>query len=112
MEIINVRINNATVVLDDRDRLSARMNFEAERGCVSWEFILTNSIDVQRLVKLMNYAGAYYVEGLDGKIVRIVNCASSLRGFGDPIKEKFIPTFGEQLKELTITEFEELLKTK
>ena len=52
------------------------------------------------------------MKNLNGKIVRAVNHDCFFRGFGDPIKDKFIPAFGEELKEVTEAQFEELLKTK
>lgn len=112
MEITNARIKNVTVGLDDRDRLSARMTFECKHDCCDWGFILTNPTDAQRLVKLMNYTGVYDVKNLNGKVVRVVNHDCFFRGFGDPIEDKFIPAFGEELKEVTEAQFEELLKTK
>lgn len=112
MRITNSRIKNVTVGLDDRDRLSARMTFEGQRGSCEWIFILANPKDVERLVNLMNYARVNEVEELDGKIVRIVDCDGLFRGFGDPIEDKFIPVFGEELKEVTEAQFEEMLKTK
>ena len=112
MQINNARITNVTVGLDDRERLSARMTFESELGCCDWGFILTNPVDSQRLVKLMNYTGVYDVKNLNGKIVRVVNHECFFRGFGEPIEDKFIPAFGEELKEVTETQFEEILKNK
>lgn len=112
MEITNARIKNVTVGLDDRDWLSARVTFEWKHGCCDRGFILTNPTDAQRLVKLMNYTGVYDVKNLNGKVVRAVNHDFSFRGFGDPIEDKFIPAFGEELKEVTEAQFEELLKTK
>ena len=112
MEVNNARIKNVTVGLDDRDRLSARMTFESQHGCCDVGFILTNPTDAQRLVKLMNYTGVYEVKNLNGKIGRVVNHDCSFRGFGEPIEDKFIPAFGEEFKEVTEAQFEELLKTK
>ena len=112
MKVNNAKIKNVTVGLDDRDRLSARMTFESQLGCCDWGFILTNPTDAQRLVKLMNYTGVYDVKNLNGKIVRTVMHDCFFRGFGDHIEDKFIPAFGEELKEVTEAQFEELLKTK
>lgn len=112
MEITNARIKNVTVGLDDRDRLSARMTFEGQHGCCDWGFILTNPVDAQRLMKLMSYTGTYEVKNLNGKIVRKIDHDNFFRGFGDPIEDKFVPAFGEELKEVTEAQFEELLKTK
>lgn len=110
MEITNARIKNVTVGFDDRDRLSARMTFDGQRGCYDWGFILTNPTDVQRLMKLMNYAGIYEVGDLSNKIIRVVNKACFFRGFGHPIENKFVPTSTEEFKEVSEAEFEELLK--
>lgn len=112
MEVNNARIKNVTVGLDDMDRLSARMNFESQHGCCNWEFILNYPTDAERLVKLMNYTGVDDVKNLNGKIVRVVIHGFSFRGFGDPIEDKFIPAFGEEFKEVTEAQFEELLKAK
>lgn len=109
MTIENRRIKNVKVGLDDRDRLSIRMTFDGIWSC-DWGFILTNPIDSQRLVKLMNYAGVSDVMDLNGKIIRVVNHDRFLRGFGDPIEDKFVPTFGEELQEITEEEFNKLLK--
>ena len=87
MEITNVRIKNVTVGLDSRHNLSARMTFE-----------------------LMSYAGTNTVQKLNGKIVRKIDHNNNFRGFGDPIKDKFIPVFGEDLKEVTSVQFKKLLK--
>lgn len=112
MEIINARIKNVTVGLDDRDRLSAMMTLESRHNCCDWGFILTNPTDAQRLVKLMKYTGVRDVEDLSGKTIRVVKHDCCFRGFGDIIEDKFIPAFGEELKEVTEAQFEELLKTK
>lgn len=112
MQVNNARIINVTVGLDDRDNLSARMTFEFQHGCCDWGFGLTDPIDSQRLVKLMNYTGVYDVEKLNNKIVRVVNYERFFRGFGDPIEDKFVPAFGEEFKEVTETQFEEMLKNK
>lgn len=112
MKINNARIKNVTVGLDDRDRLSVRMTFESQCGCCDWSFILTNSADAQRLVILMNYTSTYNVEELDGQIVRMVEYDSFFRGFGHPIEDKFVPAFGEEVKEVTEAQLSEILKTK
>lgn len=112
MKLNNARIEDVTVGLDDLNRLSVRMTFESQSVCFNWEFILNNPTDVQRLVKLMNYTDVYDFENLNGKIVRTVMHSYAFRGFGDPIEDKFIPVFGEKLKEVTEAQFEELLKTK
>ena len=114
MEVNNAKVRNVTVGLDDLDRLSARMTFQSQLGCCDYGFILTNQTDAQRLVKLMNYTGVYDVKNLNGEIVRTVSYDNDCfpRGFGDPIEDKFIPAFGEELKEVTEAQFEELLKTK
>ena len=112
MEVNNAIIKNVTVGLDDRDRLSARMTFEGQHGCCDWGFILTNPADAQRLVMLMNYTDTYDVKNLNGKIVRKVDHDCFFRGFGHPIEDKFVPAFGEEVKELTEAQFSELLKTK
>lgn len=111
MKITNARIKNVTVGLDNRDRLSARMTFEGQDGCWDLGFILTNPTDVQRLIKLMNYVGAYKVDGLSGKIIRQVYSGDFLRGFGHPIKDKYVPTLTTEFKEINEAEFEELLKS-
>ena len=110
MEITNARIKNVTVGFDDRDRLSARMSFDGQYSCCDWGFILTNPTDVQRLIKLMNYVGAYEVEDLSGKIIRKVESGNFFRGFGHPIMDKFVPTLTEDFKEINELQFEELLK--
>ena len=112
MEITNARIKNVTVGLDNRDRLSASMTFEGPNFCRNCCFILTDPTDVQRLVKLMLYTGTSEVQELNGKIIRRIDKNNFLRGFGDPIANKFIPIFGDELKELTESQFEELLNTK
>jgi len=110
MEVNNARITNLTIGLDDRDRLSARMTFECHFGACDWAFILTNPKDAERMVKLMNYTGVHKVEALNGKIVRIVIHGSCFRGFGDPIEDKFVPALGEEFKEVTVEQFEVMLK--
>lgn len=112
MEINNARIKNVTVGLDDRDRLSARMTFEWQHGCCDWGFILTNPVDAQRLVMLMNYTGTYNVGTLNGQIIRKVEDDGLFRGFGHIIEDKFVPAFGEEVKEVTEAQFSEMLKTK
>lgn len=112
MEVMNARIENVTVGLDDRDRLSVRMCFNGGWGC-EWGFILTNPIDSQRLIKLMEYTRTSDVLKLNGKIVRMVTHDCFFRGFGDPISNKFVPAFGEELQEITEEDFKKLLeKTK
>ena len=108
MEVNNARIKNVTIGLDDRDRLSARMTFEYQFGCCDWGFLLTNPRDSQQLAKLMGYTGTYDAMKLNGKIVRIVFHGMYLRGFGDPIEDKFISFEDEEFKEVTEEHFVEL----
>lgn len=110
MEITNVRIKNVTVGLDSRHNLSARMTFENQYATCDWSFSLTDPVDVHRLMKLMSYAGTNTVQKLNGKIVRKIDHNNNFSGFGDPIKDKFIPVFGEDLKEVTSVQFKKLLK--
>ncbi len=112
MEIINVKISDVTVGLDDRERLSVRMTFSGRSACTEWGFLLIDPVDVQRLTKLMSYVGVRKVESLNEKIIRIVNHKRFLQGFGDPVEDKFVLTCGEKLQELTEAELEELMKTK
>lgn len=100
MEITNVRIKNVTVGLDSRHNLSARMTFENQYATCDWSFSLTDPVDVHRLMKLMSYAGTNTVQKLNGKIVRKIDHNNNFRGFGDPIKDKFIPVLVKTLKKL------------
>lgn len=110
MQINNARIRNVTVGLDDRNRLSAKITFEGHQGQSNWlYFVLTKSVDAQRLRKLMLYTGAYKIDDLNGKIVRKVEHEHCLCGFGDPIEDKFIWLEDEELKELTENQIVELL---
>ena len=110
MRITNARIKNVTVGFDDRGWLSVMMTFEGRYRCDDWRFILTNLGDVQRLIKLLSYTESHEVEDLNGKIIRRVDFGNSLRGFGHPIEDKFVPTLTEEFKEISKSEFEELLK--
>ncbi len=110
MEIKNARIENVTVGLDDRNRLSAKITFEGNQGQSSWcHFVLTKTVEAQHLRKLMLYTGAYKIDDLNGKIVRKVEHEHCLCGFGDPIEDKFIWLEDEELKELTESQIVELL---
>lgn len=110
MEITNARIENVTVGFDDRDRLSARMTFKGQHGCCEWGFTLIVPTEVQRLIKLMNYAGVHEVEELNGRIIRKVEYNNFLCGFGHPIEDKFVPTSIKDLMEISESQFEEMLK--
>jgi len=112
MEVSNARIKSVKVAFDDLDRLSARMTFEGQQGCCDWGFILTNPVDVQRLEILMKYTGTYDLKDLKGKIVRKIDHDYFIRGFGHPIEDKFVPLFGQEVKEVTQAKFPELLKIK
>lgn len=117
MEIINVRINNVTVGWDNEDGMSAKISFEGYSGSANMVFKLTNQTELQRLEKLMNYAGVDVndVNNLNGRIVRLVIDGSPIIGYGDPIEDKFIPNMpwlGEELKEVTEAQLKELRKTK
>ncbi len=113
MEVNNARIKNVTVELNDRDHLSVKLTFESQLYGYRAEFMLNNPRNDQLLVKLMKYTGVVEVKKMKNKVVRIVthdNCF--FLGFGDPIEDKFIPAFGEELKELTEAQFEELLNSQ
>lgn len=116
MEIVNARINNVTVVLDNQYGLSAKMSFECCFGSTKVVFMLTKPTKIQQLEKLMNYADVNDVNDLNGKIVRLVIDCRTIRGYGDPIEDKFIPDMpwlGEELKEeVTEAQLEELRKSK
>lgn len=113
MQINNARIRNVTVGLDDRNRLSAKITFEGHQGQSNWlYFVLTKSVDAQRLRKIMLYTGAYEIDDLNGKIIRKVDHDYCLCGFGDPIEDKFISFLDEEFREITESQFAELLKIK
>lgn len=119
MEIRNARITSATVNFDDLERLSVGVGFSMENRygnltTAQWVANLENLANVQRLEKLMNYAGAYDLEHLKGKIVRVVMVDRSYHGFGDPIRDKYITVWTGEFKEISEAEFkgflEEILK--
>lgn len=117
MEIVNARINNVTVGWDNQYGMSAKMSFECHFGSTNMVFKLTNQTELQRLEKLMNYAGVDVndVNNLNGRIVRVAIYCCAIRGYGDPIEDKFIPDMpwlGEELKEVTEAQLEELRKPK
>ena len=105
MKVKNARIKNATVTFDVMKRLCLMMDFETQDSNYSnYAFILTEPTDVQCLSKLMNYANAYDLKRLNGKIIRIVDQEYSVCGFGDPIKDKFILNSRKDLREVTETQ--------
>lgn len=109
MKIMNAKIEKVTVGMDDRDQLSARITFAGRCLSYFWVFVLTNPIDSQRLIKLLEYTETNDLQKLNGKIVRIVDHGCFFRGFGDPIEDKFVPTFGEELQEVSEEGFNKLL---
>ena len=109
MELINARIKDATAKVDSNDNLFVSLTFEAQCGACYWGFRLTNLADIQRLAKLMDYAGADEVVDLNNKIIRVVKEVCFFKGFGHPVKDKFVPTFTKEFKEVSEVEFKELL---
>lgn len=110
MEIQNAKIKDVTIGFDDRDRLVVSLNLKSQNSGCHWSFKLENQIDVQRLIRLMHYTCSHEVEDLGGKIIRKVDEDNLFRGFGDPIKDKFVPVCTEEFKEITESEFKEMLK--
>lgn len=110
MKIKNAKIQNVTVGIDDRDRLSVRMTFKGDddMSC-DWGFNLENPKDVQRLKILMEYADVDQVCKLEGKIIRVVDHGMLFSGFGHPIENKFVPCCISEVKEITDAEFRKLL---
>ena len=110
MRITNAIIKNVAVVFDGKNKLSAIITFKASYSCYDFSFILTNPLEVQRLMKLMSYTGVNDISNLNSKIIRIATEPGYCYGFGHLIEDKFIPTFTEDFKEVSEAEFEELLK--
>ena len=110
MRITNAIIRNVAVGINEVGSFSARMTFESQARCWTWCFILSDPIDVQRFIKLMNYVGVYEVIDLNGKVIREVDSCGFLRGFGHSIDDKFIPILTDEFMEISEKEFIELLK--
>ncbi len=100
MKIENAMICDVTVVRQQKDLLFAKVVFSGQYGRCDRGFVLNDSIDIQMLVKLMEYTNTYRIEKLKDKAVRVVIKDNILRGFGAFCKDQFI-TFGEELKEVT-----------
>ena len=110
MKIKNAKIENVTVGIDDRDRLSVRMTFKGDDGMsCDWGFNLENPEDVQRLKLLVEYTEVDNVLALGGKIIRVMDHGMFFRGFGHPVENKFVPCCIAEVKEITDEEFRKLL---
>lgn len=108
MRVEKASIQNVSVGLDRLDRMIARVTFHTKRRAYKMKFVLTKDFEAQRLMKLMSFIGTYNINNMDGKIVRVVIHKESFYGFGAPIEDKFVPTFGKGLRELTMEQFVEL----
>lgn len=110
MKIQNAKIKDVTVGFDDRDMLAVSFSLNGQYTGSQCSFNLEDPVDVQRLIKLMQYTCSYEVGDLNGKIVRKGDTGHLLRGFGHPCEDKFIPVLTEEFQEITEAEFEELSK--
>ncbi len=107
MEIMNVRIEDVTAKLvgQDNDNFVVKVSLRDEYDSVDWSFRLEDQLDLQRLIKLMNYTESHQLEDLNGKIIRKVKIGSCLYGFGHPIEDKFISLLAKECKEINEAEF-------
>lgn len=109
MRILNAKIENVTVGLNDSDGLAVMFTLRWQSGCCNWEFTLANPLDIQRLTKLMNYTGSHQVKELEGKIIRKVEKGQMFQGFGHPIEDKFVSVWADEFKEITELEVKQQL---
>lgn len=90
MKIKNAKIKNAAIDFFGPNNLSARLAFAYPNGSQQWSFDMKKPMDVERFMKLREYVEADNLEGMNGKIVRIVSFSDHFHGFGHPLEDKFI----------------------
>lgn len=105
----NSRIDNVVIELEG-GLLVANVEFIHDYGGCVWKFFLTNHTDLQRLTKLLSFAGVTRFNDLKERIVRVAFCNDFICGIGDPVKDKFIQTSGEEIGEVSEKQLEELQK--
>ena len=110
MAIKNSKIESAIVSFNTRNNLSATLDFKTfGSGHFTVCFDFTNSADVQRLQKLMNYVEVSQFDDLPGKIVRVGYVSGRcFIGFGHPLEDTFVPMNNDSFIELPQCKFEEL----
>ena len=112
MAIKNAKILDAIISFNDQNDLSARITFHTYVfGILTTSFNFANSVDVQRLKKLMNYAEVSQFNDLIGKIVRVGFVPGRcFIGFGHPFEDRFVPMNIDCFSEVTECKFEEFIK--
>ena len=114
MIIKNAKIEDAIVSFNDRNNLSATIDFKTYgAGHFTVCFDFTKLADVQRLQKLMNYVEVSQFDDLQGKIVRVGYISGRcFVGFGHPLEDTFVPMKTDTFTEVPEIKFEEFAKVK
>lgn len=100
MEIRNATVSNASVGIDDRDRLSAMLTLETQKNFTRLWIVLT-PMGVERLKRLLEYTNSSDVEHLNKKIVRAMFHNGQLFGIAHPTEGKFVCLCGENFSEVS-----------
>lgn len=94
MNIINAKIDNVTVGLDQHKRLNVKMELEQAirpPSIITCNFTLTDPSNAEFVAVLMEYAGEEVVTKLNGKIIRIITSSDHKPiAWGHPIEDKFL----------------------
>ena len=112
MESQNAIIKNVTMGLDERNNLVVSVEFAAHHFSNIYKFDLMEQMEVQRLAKLLEYAEVKNVEDLKGRMVRVMAFYKLFHGFGHPIEDKFVATFGDTFMESTEEQFKKMITEK
>ena len=109
MTIENAKIENVTVYFEQNTH-SVFMILNDAPFCFECCFTLTDSADTNRLAKLMEYTKARNISDLNNNTIRLAFFQSKIQGFGHNSDDKFVPAFTKEFMELTLSEFDKMLK--
>ena len=111
MQVFNAQIVRASISMNQLGYLMVNVSLETQKESYEVERRLSDPKVADCLERLMQYTNAKTIEEVNGKIIRLVISNNKLYGFAHPIKEAYVPLFGDKVGwQFTPTTFEEMLE--
>ena len=110
MQVFNAQIVRASISMNQLGYLMVNVSLETQKESYEVERRLSDPQVADCLERLMQYTNAKTIEEVNGKIIRVVISNNKLYGLAHPIKEAYVPLFGDKVGwQFTSTTFEDML---
>ncbi len=112
MEVNSCVITDVRKGLNADKRLSVIVTIKTFNKEYKKEFLYTDTEDIIKFVRVCRYCGSRDEKEIIGKKIRIITQKGVLKGIGHYEFNAFFPLFKREFMEISIKEFEELLKAE